>query len=380
MRSRTAVLVAMLAIAPLRREGRRPRSVVGQGATTRRRDRRGPGDHQPPSSRRPASEVALVVLRTGSSIRTQESMQRWRPDNRPTSRSACDADLSSGQCGHTRTGSQTFDEMLPSPANSDPDRARLGAKLLDEQPPGRRALYALPIGRRATMSMSGASLLEQAGFTLDDVPRQWDAFWSFWCDQVQPAVRRATEARRRHGASALAMSGEPRPTRQAWRSSSSLGLRRGLRDRPTGQLVIDDPEVRRRLIETHRTSYTGGLPKGAAPRPTRSIGRRPARQQPAIPGDSSCVMTPNPTLVAIPAPLKSRASRRLLRRTAANESSGRMAPHGKPLAIRTSFIAAAAFKARRTTSAMVKDFARVSLGRGLARALSQISPVSACCR
>ncbi len=33
--------------------------------------------------------------------------------------------------------------------------------------------------------------MERAGFTLADIPHDWDAFWSFWCDQVQPAVRRA---------------------------------------------------------------------------------------------------------------------------------------------------------------------------------------------
>ena len=35
------------------------------------------------------------------------------------------------------------------------------------------------------------SLLEQAGFTLADIPKEWEPFWSFWCDQVQPAVRKA---------------------------------------------------------------------------------------------------------------------------------------------------------------------------------------------
>ena len=28
----------------------------------------------------------------------------------------------------------------------------------------------------------------EAGFTLEDIPKDWVAFWSFWCDQVQPAV------------------------------------------------------------------------------------------------------------------------------------------------------------------------------------------------
>ena len=56
---------------------------------------------------------------------------------------------------------------------------------------GQKALYALPIGRSTNHVHVWKSLLEQAGFTLDDIPREWDAFWSFWCDQVQPAVRRA---------------------------------------------------------------------------------------------------------------------------------------------------------------------------------------------
>ena len=50
----------------------------------------------------------------------------------------------------------------------------------------------LPIGRTTNHLHVWKSLLEQAGFTLEDIPKEWDAFWSFWCDQVQPAVRQAT--------------------------------------------------------------------------------------------------------------------------------------------------------------------------------------------
>ena len=35
------------------------------------------------------------------------------------------------------------------------------------------------------------SRLEEAGFTLEDIPKEWEPFWSFWCDKVQPAVREA---------------------------------------------------------------------------------------------------------------------------------------------------------------------------------------------
>jgi multiple sugar transport system substrate-binding protein len=57
---------------------------------------------------------------------------------------------------------------------------------------GQKAPYGLPMGRTTYHIHVWKSLLEQAGFTLADIPKEWDAFWSFWCDRVQPAVRQAT--------------------------------------------------------------------------------------------------------------------------------------------------------------------------------------------
>jgi multiple sugar transport system substrate-binding protein len=51
-------------------------------------------------------------------------------------------------------------------------------------------LYALPMGRSSNHVHVWNSLLERAGFTRADIPREWGAFWSFWCDKVQPAVRK----------------------------------------------------------------------------------------------------------------------------------------------------------------------------------------------
>jgi multiple sugar transport system substrate-binding protein len=62
--------------------------------------------------------------------------------------------------------------------------------LLDEKT-GQRALYGLPMGLTTQHVHAWKGLLEQAGFTLEDIPQEWNAFWSFWCDRVQPAVRRA---------------------------------------------------------------------------------------------------------------------------------------------------------------------------------------------
>jgi multiple sugar transport system substrate-binding protein len=65
------------------------------------------------------------------------------------------------------------------------------AMLLDATT-GRRALHALPMARTTNLVHVWTSLLEQAGLTLADIPKEWGPFWSFWCDTVQPAVRRAT--------------------------------------------------------------------------------------------------------------------------------------------------------------------------------------------
>ena len=46
--------------------------------------------------------------------------------------------------------------------------------LLNEKT-GQRALYALPMGRTTNHVHVWKSLLEQAGFTLADIPKQWDA-------------------------------------------------------------------------------------------------------------------------------------------------------------------------------------------------------------
>ena len=71
----------------------------------------------------------------------------------------------------------------------DPDA--LEAVTLLDATTGRRGLYLLPVGFATHHVHAWKSLLEQAGFTLADIPKEWEAFWAFWCDQVQPAVRQA---------------------------------------------------------------------------------------------------------------------------------------------------------------------------------------------
>ena len=111
------------------------------------------------------------------------------------------------------------------------------------------------------------SLLEQAGFTLEDIPKEWDAFWAFWCDQVQPAVRRATGRNDIWGVG-LAMSVEAGDT--GAELVQFLQAYEGDWVTREGQLVIDQPEVRRRLIEAV-DRYTAIYRRGCTP-PIRRTG------------------------------------------------------------------------------------------------------------
>src|SRR3954453_11703371 len=126
---------------------------------------------------------------------------------------------------------------------------------------GRRALYGLPIGRVGNYLHVWKSLLARAGFTLADIPKEWEPFWSFWCDKVQPAVRQAT-GREDVWAVGLVMSVEAADTEdQFFQFVQAADANYVSRD---GKLLIGDPEVRRRLVEA-LSSYTEVWRKGCTP-------------------------------------------------------------------------------------------------------------------
>ena len=111
------------------------------------------------------------------------------------------------------------------------------------------------------------SLLEQAGFALTDIPREWKAFWSFWCDAVQPAVRQA-KGRDDIWGIGLPMSGMAYDTWLQFHQFMAADEVDYVT--PDGRLVIDDPGIRRKLIEV-MDSYTVIYRKGCTP-PTRGPG------------------------------------------------------------------------------------------------------------
>ena len=123
---------------------------------------------------------------------------------------------------------------------------------------GQKALYGLPMGRMTYYVHVWKSLLERAGFTLEDVPKEWEAFWSFWCDQVQPAVRKAGRDELGRRPVDGGRGGHPE------RVLPVPGCQRGGVRTRDGRLVIDDPAIRRKLIAAI-DSYTAFYRKGCTP-------------------------------------------------------------------------------------------------------------------
>jgi multiple sugar transport system substrate-binding protein len=141
------------------------------------------------------------------------------------------------------------------------DRDALERSTLLDGSTGRRGLYLLPLGLASHHVHVWKSLLERAGFTLADIPKEWDAFWSFWCDRAQPAVREALGRDNVWGIGLPTSVSSVDTNNAFWQFIHAYDADYVTRD---GRLVIDDPEVRRGLIKAV-DSYTAIYRKGCTP-------------------------------------------------------------------------------------------------------------------
>jgi multiple sugar transport system substrate-binding protein len=198
------------------------------------------------------------------------------------------------------------------------------------------------------------NLLEQAGFTLDDIPKQWDAFWSFWCDQVQPAVRKALGRDDIYGVGLVMSAGAPGDTRQQFEQfMQAYEANYVTRE---GKLVIDDPEIRRRLIRAI-DSYTTIYRKGCTP--PDAVGWDDFGNNQAFLAQT-VAMVVNGTL-SVPNALKADRSLDYYKNAVTiewPEGAG-----GQTLTIKTDYFAAVAFKAGGHVS-LAKEFVRFLVGEG----------------
>jgi len=233
----------------------------------------------------------------------------------------------------------------------DPDALAWWVRL--DHKTGQRALYALPVGRTTNHLHVWKSLLEQAGFTLEDIPREWNAFWSFWCDQVQPAVRRATGREDIWGIGLAMSANAADPSFNFFQLMSAYDADYVTRD---GRLVIDDPGVRRRQIEA-LDGYTVVYRNGCTPPDAMawdSFGNNEAFLAQRV------VMTPNNSL-SIPNALKRERPENYFKNTATIEWP--LGPGGNAFPIEGRFFAAVVFKDGRNVET-AKKFVRFLVAEG----------------
>jgi multiple sugar transport system substrate-binding protein len=212
---------------------------------------------------------------------------------------------------------------------------------------GHRGLYALPMGRSSNFLHVWNSLLERSGFTLADVTKEWEAFWSFWCDQVQPAARKALGRDDVWGIG-LPISIPASDTDdqflqfQLAYGSSWLGMDR----RPQ----IDDPAIRAGIVKALET-YIAIWHKGCTP--PDSVNWTNIDNNKAFLAQT-VVMTPNSSL-SIPAALKRERPDDYYRNAVTIDWPNAL--DGKPLVIEGYLYRAVVFKAGRNPT-LAEDFVR----------------------
>jgi multiple sugar transport system substrate-binding protein len=190
------------------------------------------------------------------------------------------------------------------------------------------------MGRTTNHVHAWRSLLEQAGFTHDDIPKEWEAFWSFWCDEVQPAVRTALG---REDIWGIGLSLSHKETDASTQFFQFVAAHEADYVTRAGKLVIDQPEIRQRLIEAI-DDYTAIYRKGCTPPDAITWGNIDNNR---LFHAQALVMTLNNTL-SIPNALKRERPVDYYENTATLEWP--LGPHGNAFPIRGDFFAAVVFR------------------------------------
>jgi multiple sugar transport system substrate-binding protein len=123
-----------------------------------------------------------------------------------------------------------------------------------------KAYYAFPV-KQATLHLHyWKDMLEQAGLHEGDIPKDWNGFWSFWCDKAQPMVRKAS-GKRVYGI------GQPMGVDATDSFISFLVFMDAynvvLVD-DNGKLLVDDPKVKAGLVAAMK-DYVSVAAKGCTP-------------------------------------------------------------------------------------------------------------------
>lgn len=125
---------------------------------------------------------------------------------------------------------------------------------------GKKAFYGFVLKQQMLHVAYWKDMLATAGYKENDIPGTWKEYWTFWCDKVQPAYRKATSSRV-HGIGRPmgADSTDSFQSFMSWVDAYDVKLVDG-----SGKLLVDDPKVRDGLISALR-DYTDVYAKGCSP-------------------------------------------------------------------------------------------------------------------
>jgi multiple sugar transport system substrate-binding protein len=124
----------------------------------------------------------------------------------------------------------------------------------------KKAYYAYPLKQQTMHIEYWTDMLEQAGFKDSDIPTTWKEYWSFWCDKVQPAYRKAS------GSRGFGI-GQPMGVDSSDSFYSFLTFMDAYNVKlvdDEGKLLVDDPKVKEGLVGALK-DYTDVYTKGCTP-------------------------------------------------------------------------------------------------------------------
>jgi len=221
----------------------------------------------------------------------------------------------------------------------------------------KKAYYAFPIKQQTLHIQYWKDMLAQAGFKESDIPTTWKEYWSFWCDKVQPASRKATG--QRVFGTGFPMGVESTDAFQSFLSWVDAYNVKLVDD--NGKLLVDDPKVKAGLVAA-LTDYTQPYIKGCTP-PSSTTWKDPDNN--VAFHNKTTVMTHNYT-ISIAAKWLDDANNEQL--TAEQRAAGRKAydeliatagfpkkPDGSPMTYRTAVKVGVIFEASKN-KAKAKEF------------------------